>query len=135
MNTPVSALPLPMETKEENILVKMEGNAEVIHMTWRIPEEATARVKKKTSTTLGAAITQKTADDDAKYEWTGSGSGAFGWSTANPVKNYRTLDDSGVSNDVVKFLISSFEGRDIQDEFYLSIPEKSYSIYNSKKNK
>ena len=45
-----------------------------------------------------------------------SGSGAFGWSTANPVTNYRTLDDSGVSNDVVKFLISSFEGRDIQDE-------------------
>ena len=122
LNTPVSAMPLPMETREENILVKMEGNSEVVQMTWRIPEEAVVRVKTKTSSTLGDAINQKKADDDAKYEWAGSGSGAYAWESGNPVDTTTGTATRG-GNDVVNYLLSAFEGRDIEDEYYLSIPE------------
>ena len=122
LNTPVSAMPLPMETREENILVKMEGNSEVVQMTWRIPEEAVVRVKTKTSSTLGDAINQKKADDDAKYEWAGSGSGAYAWESGNPVDTTTVTATRG-GNDVVIYLLSAFEGRDIEDEYYLSIPE------------
>ena len=122
LNTPVAAMPLPMETREENILVKMEGNSEVVQMTWRIPEEAVVRVKTKTSSTLGDAINQKKADDDAKYEWAGSGSGAYAWESGNPVDTTTGTATRG-RNDVVNYLLSAFEGRDIEDEYYLSIPE------------
>ena len=120
-NTPVSAMPLPMEDSSENILVKMEGNSEVCQMTWRIPDESAMRVKKKT-TASSTAILQGTADSDAKFEWAGSGSGSFTWSATNPVTNTAGAV-SGVASDVVNILLSEFEGRDIEDEFYLSIPE------------
>jgi len=122
-NTPVTAMPLPMEDSSENILVKMEGNAEVIQITWRIPDESVKRVKKKT-TVESTAILQGTADLDAKYEWAGSGSGSFSWESSNPVQN-TAGNPSGVASDVVNILMQEFEGRDIQDEYYLSIPEMS----------
>ena len=122
-NTPVSAMPLPMEDSSENILVKMEGNSEVVQISWRIPEEAVARVKKKT-TAESTAIIQGTADDDAKYEWAGSGSGAFGWESSNPV-NTTTGTATRSGADVVNILMQEFEGRDIGDEYYLSIPQMS----------
>ena len=70
LEQPVSPMALPQEDSDENILVKMEGNSEVIQISWRIPEEAVARVKKKT-TAESTAIIQGTADDDAKYESSG----------------------------------------------------------------
>jgi len=125
-STPVSAMPLPMEDSSENILVKMEGNSEVIQMTWRIPEESAVRIKTKTGVE-DVAINQGTADDDAKWEWGGQ-TGSYptnsftGWASGNPVKNTAGTT-SGVGSDVVNYLLSNFEGRDIEDEFYVSIPE------------
>ena len=122
-NTPVSAMPLPMEDSSENILVKMEGNSEVIQMTWRIPEESTIRVKRK----LGNASTmiiQGTANDDAKTEWNGStyGAGAYAWEAGNPVVS-TTGSANRSGSDIVNVLMQEFEGRDIGDEYYLAIPE------------
>ncbi len=39
-NSPVSPMPLPEETDEENILVKIEGNSQVINVSWTIVEGA-----------------------------------------------------------------------------------------------
>jgi len=124
LNAPVTAMPLPMESREENILVKMEGNSEVCQMTWRIPQESIVRVKTKTGT-LSSAITQKLANDDARTVWNGStyGAGAFAWQTVD--SDLPVLGTSGekTGSDIINFLISKFEGIDIEDEFYLAIPE------------
>lgn len=37
LNTPVSPLPLPEESHEENVLIKMEGNSAQISMSFKIP--------------------------------------------------------------------------------------------------
>ena len=143
-NTPVSAMPLPFEDSSENILVKMEGNSEIVQMTWRIPEESVVRVKKKVSNAESPiAINQGLADDDAKWEWSGQ-SGVYpendfskttidsvishdnGWdepsSGYNPVTT-TTGTDTRSGSDTVNHLLSQFEGRDIEDEYFLAIPE------------
>ena len=38
-SSPVSPMPLPEESGEENILVKMEGNSHVVNLTWLIKNE------------------------------------------------------------------------------------------------
>lgn len=41
MNTPVSPMPLPEETAEENILIKIEGNSSAFDLAWLIKDQPT----------------------------------------------------------------------------------------------
>lgn len=41
LRTPISPMPLPEEKSDENVLVKMEGNTQVINLTWTLVASAT----------------------------------------------------------------------------------------------
>lgn len=43
INTPVSPMPLPEETAQENVLIKIEGNSAAMDIAWTIKDEATDR--------------------------------------------------------------------------------------------
>ena len=41
LRTPISPMPLPEEKSGENVLVKMEGNTQVINLAWTLVESTT----------------------------------------------------------------------------------------------
>lgn len=41
MNTPVTPMPLPEESAQENVLIKIEGNSSAFDLAWTIKDEAT----------------------------------------------------------------------------------------------
>ena len=55
MNTPVSPMPMPEETAEDNILIKIEGNSSKLTINWVIKDMGT--VKTVQHTTLVGAVT------------------------------------------------------------------------------
>ena len=43
-SSPISPMPLPEESGQENILVKMEGNTHSLNLTWLVRNETTIQV-------------------------------------------------------------------------------------------
>jgi len=115
MNQPVSAMPLPMEDADENILVKMEGNTETTNITWMIPDGSSVLKEKS------GGLTATEAEDDAIHEWTGGSSGsAHDWATSS-ITHFPA--SGATSNHTVHYLLNSFQGKDITDEYWLMIPD------------
>lgn len=112
MSQPVSAMPLPMEDADENILVKMEGNTETTNISWMIPDQGSSVLKSK-----AGGLTASEAEEDALYEWTGGSSGdPHDWDNTSPASGT-------TSNHTVHYLLNSFQGKDITDEYWLMIPD------------
>ena len=115
LDQPVSPMALPQESSEENVLVKMEGNTETINLTWNIHDvdSSTAVIHQKTSTSTSGEI-----EADAQNLSGDSGS------TALTMSNLGYYD----SNQIVAFLLSSFQGYSIADRYYLAIPKVSGEV-------
>ena len=64
MNTPVTPAPIPEETSEENILVKIEGNSTTLKLSWKIKEESSDQATVFTWNEAGTSST--TADHPSK---------------------------------------------------------------------
>jgi hypothetical protein len=56
LNTPVSALPLPEETDDDNVLVKVEGNTTQITFSWLIKPETSTMVTTDDSSPLPSTV-------------------------------------------------------------------------------
>lgn len=56
LSTPVSPLPLPEESDDDNVLVKVEGNTTTIKFSWVIKDEATTTVSTDDSTPIPASV-------------------------------------------------------------------------------
>ena len=54
LNTPVSPLPLPEETDDDNVLVKVEGNTTTMTFAWIIKPETSTTVTTDDGTTIPA---------------------------------------------------------------------------------
>jgi hypothetical protein len=59
MNTPVSPMPMPEETAEDNVLVKIEGNSSALNINWTIKDMGNIKTVKHT--TLVGAVTEYAA--------------------------------------------------------------------------
>ena len=57
LNTPVSPLPLPEETDDDNVLVKVEGNTTTIKFSWLIKNEAATMVTTDDGSLIPASVT------------------------------------------------------------------------------
>ena len=64
--SPISPMPLPEESGQENILVKMEGNTHTVQLTWLIKEE-TVNSGVTNSTVGGNAGSTKTIFEQLKW--------------------------------------------------------------------
>ncbi len=49
LSTPLTPMPLPEESDQENILVKMEGNTQIVPVSWTLKTETTAMIGKNTA--------------------------------------------------------------------------------------
>ena len=56
LNTPVSPLPLPEETDDDNVLVKVEGNTTTIKFSWVIKNEASTTVTTDDGSLIPATV-------------------------------------------------------------------------------
>ena len=57
LNTPVSPMPLPEESDDDNVLVKVEGNTSTIKFSWLIKQESSTMVTTDDSTCIPASVT------------------------------------------------------------------------------
>ena len=57
LNTPVSPMPLPEETDDDNVLVKVEGNTSTISFSWLIKQEDSTTVTTDDSTPIPTSVT------------------------------------------------------------------------------
>ena len=113
LNQPVAPMPLPMEDADENILVKMEGNTETINITWRIPDHGTSILKQRDS----GDISVGDIDPDADYARSGGSSGtSITWTTSSP-------SSDNTSGKIISYLLNTFQGRDINDVYWISFPD------------
>ena len=115
LDQPVSPMALPQESSEENVLVKMEGNTETINLSWNIHDvdASTAVIHQKTTTSTSGEI-------EADAENLSGNSGSTALSMSNPAY----YD----SNQIVGFLLCSFQGYNIADRYYLAIPKVSGEV-------
>jgi len=56
LNTPVSPMPLPEETDDDNVLVKVEGNTTTIKFSWLIKQESSTMVTTDDSTPIPTSV-------------------------------------------------------------------------------
>jgi hypothetical protein len=56
LSTPVSPLPLPEETDDDNVLVKVEGNTTTIKFSWIIKDETSTTVSSDDGTLIPASV-------------------------------------------------------------------------------
>lgn len=103
LDQPVSPMALPQETSEQNVLVKMEGNTETINISWNIHDVDSSNpvIKQKESSSSSGEILDDSLNDNL--------------SLADPAY----YD----SNQIVGHLLSSFQGYNIGDRYYIAIPK------------
>ena len=65
--SPISPMPLPEESGEENILVKMEGNTHTCQLTWLVKNEATNQGVTNTNLSGATQGSTKTMFDQLKW--------------------------------------------------------------------
>lgn len=65
LSTPVSPLPLPEESDDDNVLVKVEGNTTVIKFSWIVKPETTTMVTTDDGTTIPSSVI--TANDQVLF--------------------------------------------------------------------
>ena len=65
--SPISPMPLPEESGEENILVKMEGNTHTCQLTWLVKKEATNQGVTNTNLSGATQGSTKTMFDQLKW--------------------------------------------------------------------
>jgi len=110
LDQPVSPMALPQETSEQNVLVKMEGNTETITVSWQIHnvDSGSPIIKEK-----AAISTSGQCRDDA------AGTAAISG-----------LADSGYyeSNEIAAFLLSTLQGYNISDRYFIAIPKKAGEV-------
>ena len=103
LDQPVSPMALPQETSEQNVLVKMEGNTETANISWNIHDVDSSNpvIKQKESSSSSGEILSDSLNDNL--------------SLADPAY----YD----SNQIVGHLLSSFQGYNIGDRYYIAIPK------------
>lgn len=105
MNTPISPLPLPEDTSTQNVLVKMEGNSQVIRFGCKFDVNliTLSYVKQITSVKTHAGF----VDVDLKPDGT----------------SYVYTVESGITNNInlLSFFLTNFESRSIRDTFVLRL--------------
>lgn len=65
LNTPVSPMPLPEETDDDNVLVKVEGNTSIFTFSWLIKNESSTVVTTDDSSDIPASVT--TPNEQVKF--------------------------------------------------------------------
>ena len=107
LDQPVSPMALPQEDASENVLVKMEGNTQTVTVNWKVADSF-PKPQQCTSQLLTSGI-----ETDISEFYAGSSSTAT-WTDA-------TSSDS--SGKVVSWLLSTFQGKDISDRYFLKLGE------------
>ena len=104
LSQPVSPMPLPQESAEENVLVKMEGNTKTVTVNWKIGQGFPYPKKSSTSNVEGGKIA-----DDYEVFYAGSGTSPITWTDLS----YTTPEDT------VSWLTNDFEGKNLSDTYTL----------------
>lgn len=65
LNTPVSPMPLPEESDDDNVLVKVEGNSSIITFSWVISPQTSTTVTTDDSSPIPASVA--TANEQVKF--------------------------------------------------------------------
>ena len=104
LDQPVSPMPLPQESAEENVLVKMEGNTKTITVNWKIGQGFPYPKKSVTGNIGGGEILS-----DQEVFYAGSGTSPITWTDLS----YSAPEDT------VSWLTNDFEGKDLSDVFTL----------------
>ena len=111
LSQPVSPMPLPQESAEENVLVKMEGNTKTVTVNWKIGQ-GFPYPKKSTTNNVGGGEIQ--TDYEKFYDSTAANS---------PI----TWVDLAYTDpeDTVSWLTNDFEGKNLSDTFTLVLGNTS----------
>jgi len=104
LSQPVSPMPLPQESAEENVLVKMEGNTKTVTVNWKIGQGFPYPKKSSTSNVEGGKIA-----DDYEVFYAGSGTSPITWTDLA----YTAPEDT------VSWLTNDFEGKNLSDTYTL----------------
>jgi hypothetical protein len=104
LSQPVAPMPLPQESAEENVLVKMEGNTKTVTVNWKIGQGFPYPKKSSTSNVEGGKIA-----DDYEVFYAGSGTSPITWTDLA----YTTPEDT------VSWLTNDFEGKNLSDTYTL----------------
>ena len=110
LDQPISPMPLPQETAEENVLVKMEGNTKSITVTWKVGQNFPYPKKSSTSDVEGGEI----LSDIEKFYAAASGS-PITWTDLS----YTTPEQT------ISWLTNDFEGKDLSDVFTLALGDSN----------
>ena len=111
LDQPVAPMPLPQESAEENVLVKMEGNTKTVTVNWKVGQNFPYPKKSTTSNVEGGKI-QK--DYEKFYDSTAPNS---------PV-TWVDLEYTE-PEDTVSWLTNDFEGKNLSDTFTLVLGHTS----------
>ena len=111
LDQPISPMPLPQETAEENVLVKMEGNTKSITITWKVGQNFPYPKKSSTSDVEGGEI----QGDITKFYDSSAANSAITWTDLG----YTTPEQT------ISWLTNDFEGKDISDVFTLALGDSN----------
>ena len=111
LDQPVAPMPLPQESAEENVLVKMEGNTKTVTVNWKVGQNF-PYPKKSTQSNIGGGEIQ--TDYEKFYDSTAPNS---------PI----TWTDLAYTEpeDTVSWLTNDFEGKNLSDIFTLVLGHTS----------
>ena len=111
LDQPVSPMPLPQESAEENVLVKMEGNTKTVTVNWKVGQNF-PYPKKSTTSNIGGGEIQT---DYEKF---------YDSSAANSPITWTDLAYTD-PEDTVSWLTNDFEGKNLSDTFTLVLGHTS----------
>jgi len=111
LDQPVSPMPLPQESAEENVLVKMEGNTKTVTINWKVGQNF-PYPKKSTTNNVGGGEIQT---DYEKF---------YDSSAANSPITWTDLAYTD-PEDTVSWLTNDFEGKNLSDTFTLVLGHTS----------
>ena len=111
LDQPVAPMPLPQESAEENILVKMEGNTKTVTVNWKVGQNF-PYPKKSTTNNVGGGEIQ--TDYEKFYDSTAANS-PITW-----VDLVYTEPE-----DTISWLTNDFEGKNLSDTFTLVLGHTS----------